>query len=219
MEKIDNQFLSDCSHENWLLHRHRVVTSDFVPLKERTELFVEVYSILSEMRARVWITGGTLLGAVREGDFIIDDDDIDMDMLEEEFRIIMYKMKLELIEAGYVVRLKDEANPKMSMYKSGFKLSIGALKASGKWLTRPIQKYPRHLFSEEKYMNFKGIKCLVPYPPEDYLEHVYGANWTVPINSDDLTDILSVKSFNFRSKVSYFLAFKILIKRFKQIFL
>ena len=70
---------------------NRVVTSDFVPLKERTELFVEVYSILSEMRARVWITGGTLLGAVREGDFIIDDDDIDMDMLEEEFRIVMYR--------------------------------------------------------------------------------------------------------------------------------
>ena len=156
MEKIDNQFLSDCSHKNWLLHRHIVLTSDFVPLKERTELFVEVYSILSEMRARVWITGGTLLGAVREGDFIIDDDDIDMDMLEEEFRIVMYKIKLELIKAGYVVRLNDEANPKMSMYKSGFKLSIGALKASGKWLTRPIQKYPRHLFSEEKYMNFRN---------------------------------------------------------------
>ena len=61
------------------------------------------------------------------------------------------------------MRLKDEANPKMSMYKSGFKLSIGALKASGKWLTRPIQKYPRHLFSEEKY-EFQGNKMLSSIP-------------------------------------------------------
>ena len=168
-------------------------------MKERTELLLR--SILYYLNESTRLNYGRhFVRSSSRRDFIIDDDDIDMDMLEEEFRIVMYKIKLELIKAGYVVRLKDEANPKMSMYKSGFKLSIGALKASGKWLTRPIQKYPRHLFSEEKYMNFKGIKCLVPYPPEDYLEHVYGANWTVPISSDDLTDINSVKSFNFRSK-------------------
>ena len=219
MEKIDHEFLSDCSHEEWLSNQHSVVTSDFVPLKKREDLFVESYNILSEMKARVWIANGTLLGAVREGDFIIGDDDIDMDMIEDEFRIIMYDMKLAFIKAGYVVRLKDKKNPKMSIYKSGFKLSIGALKPSGKWLTRPIQKYPRHLFSEEKFLEFKGIKCLVPYPPEDYLEHVYGKNWKVPINSDDETDYHSIKFWNFRSKGSYFFALKILIKRLKKLFL
>ena len=219
MEKIDHEFLSDCSNEEWLSYQHTVISSDFVPLKKREELFVEVYTMLSAMKARVWITHGTLLGAVREGDFIIDDDDIDMDMIEDEFRVIMYDIKLAFLKAGYVVRLNDEKNPKMSMYKSGFKLSIGALKPSGKWLTRPIQKYPRHVFSEEKYMNFKGIRCLVPYPAEDYLEHVYGANWTVPINSDDMADIHSIKFFNFRSRAAFLLAFKILIKRFKKLFL
>ena len=219
MEKIDHEFLSDCSHEEWLSNQHSVVTSDFVPLKKREDLFVESYNILSEMKARVWIANGTLLGAVREGDFIIGDDDIDMDMIEVEFRIIMYDMKLAFIKAGYVVRLKDKKNPKMSIYKSGFKLSIGALKPSGKWLTRPIQKYPRHLFSEEKFLEFKGRKCLVPHPPEDYMEHVYGKNWKVPINSDDETDYHSIKFWNFRSKGSYFFALKILIKRLKKFFL
>ena len=80
MEKIDYEFLSDCSHEEWLSNQHSVVTSDFVPLKKREDLFVESYNILSAMKARVWIANGTLLGAVREGDFIISDDDIDMDI-------------------------------------------------------------------------------------------------------------------------------------------
>ena len=220
MEKFDHKFLSGCSHEEWLSYQHAVIASDFVPLKKRSELFVEVYTMLSEMKARVWITGGTLLGAVREGDFIIDDDDVDMDMIEDDFRVIMYDIKLAFIKAGYVVRLKDEKNPKMSIYKSGFKLSIGALKPCGKWLTRPIQKYPSHLFSEERFLTFKGIQCLVPFPPEKYLEHVYGVNWTVPIKSDDddMTDYLSIKSFNFRSKTSLFMVSKILLKRLKKFF-
>jgi len=219
LEKIDHEFLSDCSHEEWLSNQHSVVTSDFVPLKKRTELFVEVYTVLSAMKARVWITHGTLLGAVREGDFILNDDDVDMDMIEDEFRVVMYDIKLALIKAGYVVRLNDKKNPKISVYKSGFKLSIGALKPSGKWLTRPVQKYPRHLFSEERFLKFKGIQCLVPYPTEDYLEHVYGANWTVPINSDDMSEIHTIKFFNFRSKGAFYLASKILIKRLKKFFL
>ena len=215
MAQIDHVFLSDCSHEDWQKYHHIAVTSDFVPITIRTELFVEVYETLSAMKARVWITGGTLLGAVREGDFIIDDDDVDMDMIEDEFLAIMYDLKATFLRAGYIVRLKDGRNPKMSIYKSGFKLSIGALKPSGKWLTRPIQKYPSRLFSEEHFMTFKGVRCLVPFPPEEYLEHVYGLNWTVPVKSDndDITDYHSIKSFNFRSKSSFFMASKIIFKR------
>ena len=220
MGQNDHVFLSECSHEEWLIHQKRVVDLGFVPLVVRTELFIEVYNILLEMNARVWITGGTLLGAVREGDFIIDDDDVDMDMIEDEFVAIMYNIKEAFVTAGYVVRLKDDRNPKISVYKSGFKLSIGALKPSGKWLLRPMQKYPRRLFCEEQFIKFKGQKCLVPSPPEDYLEHVYGTNWMVPIKSDndDMTDYHSIKSFNFRSKASFFMAFKIIFKRLIKVF-
>ena len=112
LEKIDHEFLSDCSHEEWLSYQHTVISSDFVPLKKREELFVEVYTMLSAAKARVWITHGTLLGAVREGDFIIDDDDVDMDMIEDEFRIIMYDIKLAFLKAGYVVRLNDKKKSK-----------------------------------------------------------------------------------------------------------
>ena len=67
---------------------------------------------------------------------------------------------------------------------------------------------------------FKGMKCLVPFPPEEYLKHVYGSNWTVPIKSenDDITDYHSIKSFNFRSKSSFYMASKILIKRLIKFF-
>jgi len=64
-------------------------------------------------------------------------------------------------------------------------------------------------------MTFKGVRCLVPFPPQEYLEHVYGLNWTVPVKSDndDITDYHSIKSFNFRSKSSFFMASKIIFKR------
>ena len=50
------------------------------------ELFRDVVQVLTENNIRYWITGGTLLGAVRHGDFIPWDDDIDIcvDVRDEE---------------------------------------------------------------------------------------------------------------------------------------
>ena len=121
----DHVFLSECSHEDWLIHQKRVIDLGFVPLVVRTELFIEVYNILLEMNARVWITGGTLLGAVREGDFIVDDDDVDMDMIEDEFVAIMYNIKDALVTAGYVVRLKMIETQKYRCINLGSNFQLG----------------------------------------------------------------------------------------------
>jgi hypothetical protein len=209
------QELSNCSENDWTICSHDVIAKSFVPVEDRVKIFKEVYGLIIQMDLRVWITGGTLLGAIRDKTFIESDDDIDMDMLEPDFIKIMYPLKEKLIDLGYVVRLKDGNNPKMSFYKSGFKTSIGALKIQGKWLTRPIQKYPKNIFETDKFVKFYGVRCLMPNPPEDYLEHVYGKQWITPIHSDDddMCDYHSIKSFNYESFTSYKMAIKIIIKR------
>jgi len=212
---MDIQQFSNCDDSVWLSNRHKVVTENFVPVEIRIEIFQEVYNLIIEMGLKVWITGGTLLGAIRENAFIDSDDDIDMDMLEPDFIKVMYALKENLMELGYVVRLVDGKNPKMSFYKEGFKTTIGALKIQGSWLTRPIQKYPKKIFENDLFINFYGIQCLAPNPPEAYLEHVYGKRWITPIHSenDDMCDYHAIKSFNFSSSTSYFMAAKIILKR------
>jgi hypothetical protein len=212
---MDIQELSNCSEDDWATYSHTVVTNFFVPVENRVKIFKEVYHLITQMNLRVWITGGTLLGAIRDKTFIELDDDIDMDMLEPDFINIMYILKDKLIDLGYIVRLTDGSNPKMSFFKSGFKTSIGALKIQGKWLTRPIQKYPKIIFDTDNFVEFYGVRCLIPNPPEDYLEHVYGKQWIIPIhsNNDDMCDYHSIKSFNYKSFTSYKMATKIIIRR------
>jgi lipopolysaccharide cholinephosphotransferase len=209
------QELSNCSEDDWATYSHKVVAKNFIPIEDRVKIFKEVYGLIIQMNLRVWITGGTLLGAIRDKTFIESDDDIDMDMLEPDFINVMYVLRGRLIDLGYIVRLTDGNNPKMSFFKSGFKTSIGALKIQGKWLTRPLRKYPLEIFEIDRFIEFYGVRCLIPNPPEDYLEHVYGKQWITPIHSDndDWCDYISIRAFNFTCLTSYFLTIKVVIKR------
>jgi ubiquinone/menaquinone biosynthesis C-methylase UbiE len=176
--------LSKLSRRRWKKARPGVVQKPPFDLEARAEGLREAYDILEKLKIRFWLTGGSLLGAVRENDFIPWDDDVDMDMLKEEFVPVMHKIKEELMKAGFVVRLTDKGRfPKMAFFKYGQKYALGALLDEGEWRVRPAYKYPGKFFKNEKRREFKGRDFLVPSPPEKFLEHVYG-DWRTPIKSD-----------------------------------
>ena len=130
-------------------------------------------------------------------------------------------LKEKLMDLGYVVRLVDGKNPKISFYKEGFKTSIIALKIQGSWLTRPIQKYPKKYFENDLLINFYGIKCLVPNPPDLLLEHVYGPSWKIPYKGGRSEVLIkgvdwgyhSLKFLHYRSLAAYYTASKIILNR------
>ena len=218
---MDIQQLSNCDHSVWLSNCHKVITENFVPVEIRIEIFREVYGLTIEMGLRAWITNGTLLGAIREGAFIEYDEDIDLAMLEPDFIEAMYTLKEKLMDLGYVVRLVDGKNPKMSFYKNGFKTSIAGLKIQESWLTRPIQKFPKKFFDNDLLINFYGIKCLAPNPPEPFLEHVYGPSWKIPYKGGRSKVVIkgsdigyhSLQVWNYRSLTSYYMAARIILNR------
>lgn len=180
--------LSDMSVHEWQALRSLVVETAPYDLKNREKAMKEAYSVLTGLGAKFWLTGGSLLGAVRDNDFIPWDDDIDMDMLEEHFIPLMYQLKESLVSAGFIVRLSAAKKfPKISFFKYGQKISIGALRKSGRWLTRPKHVYPAKCFYTDGTIMFKGLKFLVPYPAEAYLEHCY-KNWKTPMRSNVDTD-------------------------------
>ena len=171
----------------------------------REMVFREIYTLLLQYTDNVWITGGTLLGAIRDKMFLPWDDDVDLDLIENDFINIMYPLKQCLIENGFIVRLTDNTEwPKMVAYKNEVKVAIGSLKESGKLLLRPAYKQPKSFFDSKKIIKFSGIDVIVPNPPEKYLEYIYGSDWQTPKVVEDDVELYTTKYLR-RSKLRIYL--------------
>tara|TARA_B100000029_G_scaffold460189_1_gene490937 strand:- start:370 stop:1038 length:669 start_codon:yes stop_codon:yes gene_type:complete len=171
----------------------------------RKVVFQEIYALILKHTNNVWITGGTLLGAIRDKVFLPWDDDVDLDLIENDFVRIMYPLKQCLMENGFIVRLTDNTEwPKMVAYKSEVKIAIGSLKESGKLLLRPAYKQPKSFFVEKKIIQFANIDVNVPNPPEKYLEYVYGHDWRTPKVVEDDVQLYTTKYLR-RPKIKVYL--------------
>ena len=210
------EFLSNITVEEWHQIKSNYISTKIPSADVLAKMFKEVYSIILELNLKAWLTKGTLLGVIRENQFIEGDDDIDFHFLEKDFVEHMHELKKKFIEQGYIVRLKEDKDPKMYLLKDGFMVGIAGLKEQGDWLTRPIQKYPKHLFLNEQYVEFCGLRCLIPSPPEKYLEFVYGPSWKIPEKENRNTYLYySLQSLHYTSLKVYYIAATIIRNRIK----
>ena len=158
-------------------------------------VFEEVYKILNSFNCPVFVTGGTLLGIIRDNSLIPWDDDIDMDMLEEDYNIWSQIIFEELIKRNCVVRIKDnEGFPKMRIYSYGVKISIDSLILSNNKRIRPAYNYPDIFFKNSEIFRYKNMDLKIPGPPQDFLKYVYGKNWMEPIKALNEIEFYNIKS-------------------------
>lgn len=152
-----------------------------------------IKKILDGANIPFYLVGGTLLGAVREKDFIAHDDDIDL--------ALMYKDKqcfVDLLPSfekeGFILARYDRHSI-FSILRKGqfvdldfFEDYDGIVYNGGGWAIL------KRFLDEAAHINFKGKQYLAPKDYEDYLESEYGTSWRTPI-----------EYFNFnRSKLEIF---------------
>ena len=131
-------FLSNCDEKEFQLFFNNISNDKIDFINRKNKAFEEVYKILNSLNCPVFVTGGTLLGIIRDNSLIPWDDDIDMDMLEEDYNIWSKIIFEELIKRDCVVRIKDnEGFPKMRIYSYGIKISIDSLILSNNKRIRP----------------------------------------------------------------------------------
>lgn len=136
--------------------------------------------ILSNVSLHWGVAFGTLLGIVRDGDFIEWDEDTDLFILEEEenqFRDTLWNLK----EVGFEL-IRFERAGLYSIWRKGEYVDFYVLRKLSEQLRYTsdgcfiFEKY----ITERKKINFKGIPLLVPQEVEDYFSLEYG-NWQTPI--------------------------------------
>lgn len=158
--------------------------------------------ILESHNCKYWLMAGACLGEVRDNRFLNVDIDIGYfphdpqlwDRLIDEFTALGFELFMEWKEGDLKVALAlrsregEEILSKLDLfpyYLNGEHCWHGLFgpDENGNWDERRIF-YPcvfkKELFSELKEINFRGIRCLVPDPPEEYLKSWYGHTWDVP---------------------------------------
>lgn len=141
---------------------------------------------------------GTLLGAVREHDFIDHDEDIDLALLDK-YRNDILLIIPELASVGFKICRFDHRDLLSIMRKGEYidfyfykEYNKKLLSCSG-WLV-----LREHLENSVKY-EFKGSIYDIPEDWEEYLLAEYGANWRIPLKWNNY-DIPKWKRFVFNVK-------------------
>jgi phosphorylcholine metabolism protein LicD len=123
---------------------------------------------------------GTLLGAIREKNFIEHDEDVDVFVLDEDRNRVL-EILFDLRKVGLEVGRYEERHDLLSFHKKGeyidiyfFKKNIfGKREANGAFVEA---KYLENL----KKIDFLGERFAVPEQSEELLEKIYGHDWRIP---------------------------------------
>lgn len=150
-------------------------------------ILLEIKKVFDSLKIKFWLGHGTCLGAVREGNFISYDFDLDGMMLARDFSPRIQKAFVPF----YLKRAWSNKPAQIVMVRQGIHIHIGL-----KYYFPPKDIYvsfPQHPYRQNATMLGKLLRGLyqvkfldtvfrVPNPPEEYLEHIYGADWRTPFN-------------------------------------
>ena len=149
------------------------------------ERLIDIKRILDQLGAVFFIASGTSLGAVRDGQFIEWDDEMDMGSviglngLDEK---TINRGIAAFEDNGYYVHVdRSSRHIGVHVVKGSIRADWTCHRIVGDSVFQyPGVRTPLELFTQLKEIDFIGEKFLVPNPPEKYLETKYGSNWATP---------------------------------------
>ena len=152
---------------------------DKVIARENLLLFKK---IMDEQKLSFLLAYGSLLGAVREKDFISHDEDIDLMMAKEDmpkFLSILFVLR----DAGFEV-VRYERRGFLSIMRKGEYIDFyffHEYEADNRLIKCCMDVCPKSFLTEKTTIPFQGAEFEVSKDFEKYLEFNYGKNWMQPV--------------------------------------
>lgn len=158
---------------------------------EHVELMRKAAGVLDECGYPAMLAYGTLLGAVREGDFLAHDDDIDMLIpmqaaTREDAEEILGDLHARLRERGWKVsRPNSYTNFHLTDQATGLHIDVFPLLVDGDSAQLHMEKMklraiPTSVVLPPSTITFLGEEMLAPAQPEAFLAERYGETWSTP---------------------------------------
>lgn len=154
---------------------------------------LDTKKILDKLNVEFFLCLGTALGAVREGDFIKLDTDIDIACKHEVLIRRIPEITKELTKVGFCVEgWSKPYNYQRTLNFTRGGIDVGlrdyALYKDYRFFAdiRLFDKldicsvYPRELFDNLETIKFQGEDFLIPSPKEEFMKLTYGRYWKTP---------------------------------------
>jgi hypothetical protein len=146
-------------------------------------IMCEIDDICKKHGVRYYFSEGTALGLYRSGDLIDWDDDIDIGMEEEQYKLFVKKCMPEMINTGYY--LTYYYHPTTNGHLLGFiknkqLIDIENVQIGKKCISKMGKLCDELLPHIQKLTvkEWRGRKF--PVPEESYYVYLYGKDWRIP---------------------------------------
>lgn len=175
-------------------------------LTERANGLVAMGEAFVALNIPYFLEGGTLLGAIRDNDFIPWDWEAGVAVRYEDMIDLQYEFIALARAKGFAV---------LSHIFSARELQINLLRGEGRegkyeigawWQAADFRyldarqqwKLPNKFFDAAKTesVSLRGVKYDVLSPPLEYLEYVYGSEWSTPRMTDVKTAYLTERAYS-----------------------
>ncbi len=133
-----------------------------------------------------WLTAGALLGAIRENDFIGNDNDLDVGIFIDDFHEKSFVENLKAAGFKIMRRLgKYEKNLQYIAKRDGIAIDFYFFykKKKHMYYTAHFRRGPatfKYTYQKMREYSFFDTKYLIPENPELYLKENYGKQWRIP---------------------------------------
>lgn len=154
-----------------------------------------IADILEKYNIKFYLDYGTLLGAVRDKDFIKNDSDIDLGIYDKIWTnpLLLKSLILDFQKNNITIRniwdntintiislrkcniamdIYQKAKGNNEYFKYGYDRKLGIVK----------MLYPLDCLDTLDKINFLGKEFNIPHNSEKYLENIYGKSWVTPIS-------------------------------------
>lgn len=154
---------------------------------------VRLVAVLEDLGYPVYIVGGTLLGAMRNGALMAHDDDIDLAFLCDEknpldISLVSMRMQRQLEEAGFTPIRHSLAHLQVTFFRedgsTDHYIDIFTGFIEDDLYSQPFALRGPEVTSSDllpvQRMEISGRKLPAPANPDAWLTYAYGENWRVP---------------------------------------
>ena len=174
-------------------------------IKEKTEEelaaqakgLTELCGILESFEIEYYLSGGTLLGIIREGDFIKWDWDVEIAVKSEEIISRYNELLIVFKQRGFNLHSKNTRNSnfKLNLLKYDTRYEILGYYYEDGFRKRMRSKMPAIFFTPGCIKTLRGGNFQVLNPPKEYLHYNYG-DWQTPLKTKNRAEYTTNRSRN-----------------------